>query len=294
MKVSILITAYNEPDTITRALNQIIGQLDKKSAEIFVICPDRETATAAGKFKQIQTLTDPGRGKPTALNMGLNAARGDIIIMTDGDVRIGANALLALLKPFEDETVGAVSGRPVSLSPRDRMLGYWSHLLTEAGAHQERLGRDRLGKFFVCSGYLYAIRSRIIDSVPEDALAEDAVISHMIAEKHYRIRYAPDAEVFVLYPSTYRDWLKQKIRSAGGYTQPFIARSSLRMRSFFYEAWNGWWRAISYPRNPLEFVWTLTLFMARLHLWLLIFWRVQVRHESLQELWKRVESTKGV
>ncbi len=38
-------------------------------------------------------------------------------------------------------------------------------------------------------------------------------------------RYVPQAEVFVRYPTSYSDWLKQKVRSAGGYAQPMIARS---------------------------------------------------------------------
>ena len=192
----------------------------------------------------------------------------------------------------DDPKTGAVSGRPLSISPRETMFGYWSHLLTEAGAHAERLKRDAAGQFFVCSGYLYAIRARLVEHIPEDALAEDAVVSHLIGQQGHRIRYAPGAEVFVKYPSTYRDWLRQKVRSAGGYAQPIIARSPLRMRSFWHEAINGAWRALCYARNLREFAWTLVLMAARVHLWLLILWRVRVLRQPLTTLWKRVESTK--
>ena len=288
--VSILITAYREAATIGRVLDALLPQAH--GAEVIVICPDDETARAAAAYTGVTVLRDSGSGKPAALNMGLRQARGEIIVLTDGDVTIGTGALAALLAPFEDHQVGAVSGRPVSISPRGTMLGYWSHLLTEAGAHAERLKRDAAGQFFVCSGYLYAIRAGLIEHVPEDALAEDAVISHLIGEQGYRIRYAPQAEVFVKYPATYRDWLKQRVRSAGGYAQPIIARSPLRMRSFWHEVAAGTWRALCYPRTLREFLWTLALFAARLHLWLLIFWRVRVRREPLHRLWQRVESTK--
>ena len=50
--------------------------------------------------------------------------------------------------------------------------------------------------------------------------------------------------------------------------------------------------ALRYPRSLREFVWTLALFAARLHLWLRIFWQVRVRQRPLSELWQRVESTK--
>lgn len=288
--VSVLITAYREAATIGRALEALLPQV--QGAEVIVICPDDETAQAAAAYTGVTVLRDSGSGKPAALNMGLRQARGEIIILTDGDVTVGVGALAALVAPFDDPQVGAVSGRPVSISPRGTMLGYWSHLLTEAGAHAERLKRDAAGQFFVCSGYLYAIRARLIEHVPEDALAEDAVVSHLIGEQGYRVRYAPQAEVFVKYPTTYRDWLKQRVRSAGGYAQPIIARSPLRMRSFWHEVAAGTWRAWRYPRTLREFLWTLALFAARLHLWLLIFWHVRVRREPLHRLWQRVESTK--
>ncbi len=274
------------------ALEALIAQYGCPKPEILVICPDDVTASVASTFRQVRVLRDQGHGKPAALNLGLSAATGDIVVMTDGDVYVGPGALAALLEPFADPTVGAVSGRPISISPRNTMLGYWSHLLADAGAHEERLRRDRKGIFLVCSGYLYAIRQGIIPAIPEDALAEDAVISHMIAERGYQIRYAPAAAVFVKYPQTYQDWLKQKVRSGGGYVQPIIAASPLRMRSFRHEVVAGTWRALTYARTLREWCWTWLLFAARLHLWLLILLRVRLQRQRLAELWQRVESTK--
>src|SRR5690606_1083265 len=109
-------------------------------------------------------------------------------------------------------------------------LGYWSHVLVE-GAHQIRLARDAAGDFLLCSGYLFAARRALIPPIPEDALAEDAVISHHIAEQGYQICYAPDADVSVKYPTTYADWLRQKVRSAGGYAQAYVRNSPYSMRS---------------------------------------------------------------
>jgi cellulose synthase/poly-beta-1,6-N-acetylglucosamine synthase-like glycosyltransferase len=288
--ISIVVTAYREAATIGRAIEALLPQ--SGGAEIIVVCPDDETAAVAAAYEGVIVLRDPGKGKPAAMNLALQQAQGSIIIMTDGDVYVGPGALSALLAPFDDPSTGAASGRPISTSPRDTMLGYWSHLLTDAGAHIERSGRDRDGRFLVCSGYLYAIRAGLIDRIPEDALAEDAVVSHLIGQQGYRIRYAQEALVFVKYPDTYRDWLCQKVRSAGGYAQPVIAASPLRMRSFRHEAASGTIRVLKYAQNLREFVWTLAQFAARLHMWLLIFWRVRVRKVPLTTLWKRVESTK--
>ena len=264
-------------------------------AELLVVCPDDETTAVVHHFSethpQIRHIQDPGAGKPAALNIGLAAAQGDIVVLSDGDIVVAEEALAPLLAPFADENVGAVTGHPLSSSPRDTKLGYWSHLLTE-GAHKERLRRDALGEFLLCSGYLFAYRKALIEHIPEDALSEDAVISHRIAEQGYRIRYAADSLVYVKYPTTYHDWLIQKVRSAGGYAQEYVRNSPFQMRSAKLEAVHGTRLALGYAKNLREFGWTLQLFAARVHLWSLVFWQVRVKKRPLSELWQRVETTK--
>lgn len=295
VNVTVLITAFREAATVGGAIEAFLAQLPDK-AEIVVVSPDPETIAVideyATRYPAVRHVADPQRGKPTAFDAGLRAARGEIVVLSDGDVFVADDALEPLLAPFEDPDVGAVSGHPISLSPRDTVLGYWSHLLTEAGAHRARLRRDCAGKFLLCSGYLFAFRRKLIDEVPGDALAEDAVVSHLIAQQGYQIRYAPEAHVFVKYPTTYSDWLRQKVRSAGGYAQDYVRKSPVRMRSPWREALTGTLPALRYARNPREFFWTLLLFAARLHLWLLVLIKVRLLHRPLRKLWQRVETTK--
>ncbi len=295
ISVTVLITAFREAATVGGAIEAFLAQLPDE-AEIVVVSPDPETIAVideyAARYPAVRHVVDPQRGKPTAVDAGLRAARGEIVVLSDGDVLVAEDALDSLLAPFEDPDVGAVSGHPVSTNSRDTVLGYWSHLLTEAGAHRARLRRDCASKFLLCSGYLFAFRRELIDEVPEDALAEDAVISHRIAQQGYRIRYAPEAHVFVKYPTTYSDWLRQKVRSAGGYAQDYVRTSPMRMRSPWREALTGALPALRYARNPREFLWTLLLFAARLHLWLLVLIKVRLLRRPLRKLWQRVETTK--
>lgn len=290
--ISIIITAFREEKTIGRAIEALLRSEIPPGSEIIVVCPDDETANTAARFTDVRIIRDPHKGKPVALQLALDVAQHDLVVLTDGDVFVADGAITALIEPFKDTGVGASSGRPVSLSPRETMLGYWSHLLTDAGAHAERMRLHSQNRFFVCSGYLYAVRKHLLERVPEDALAEDAVISHMIAMKSMTISYVPEAEVYVLYPDTYSDWLKQKVRSAGGYTQKVIADSPLRMRSFRHEVMAGTVRSLQYAKSFKELFFTIALFAARIHLWFLIFWRVKVRKLPLSTLWQRVESTK--
>ncbi len=291
---SIIITAFREPDTIGPAIEAFLPQMPP-DAELIVVCPDVETIAVIHYYAQqdprIKHVADPQQGKPAALNIGLQAANHEIVILTDGDVLVGDHAVAPLLAHFQDKTVGAVTGQPISISPRETKLGYWSHLLVY-GAHSERLRRDQAGQFLLCSGYLFAFRKNLMPTIPTDALAEDAVISHSIAEKGWQIRYAPEAQVFVKYPTTYADWLLQKVRSAGGYAQDAVRNSPFRMRSARLEAVHGSRLALQFAENGRELWWTLQLFAARLHLWGLVFWNVRVWKRPLSQLWQRVETTK--
>lgn len=294
MSVSVLITSYNEPDTVGNAIEACLAQLPT-DGEVLVICPDEATRAVvlsyAARDGRVRHLHDERKGKPAALNVGLAQAQHELVVLTDGDVYAQEDALTPLLAPFADTDVGAVTARPISLSPRQTMLGFWSHLLTD-GAHATRQARAEQGAFLLCSGYLFAYRKALMPHIPEDALAEDAVISHRIAEQGYRIAYAPQARVYVKYPTTYSDWLKQKVRSAGGYVQDYITQSPVQMRSAGLEVRDGLGFALRYPRTWRERWHTLWLLLARLHLWLLVYWRVRVRSRSLLQLWQPVNTTK--
>ena len=295
--LSIIITAFKEPKTITRAIEAFLNQKIKDGFEILVVCPDEETQQAVLKYarknSRIRFIKDKGQGKPKALNLAFNQAQGDILVLSDGDVYVGENSVSTLIKPFDDPKIGAVSGRPISLNSRDILFGFWSHLLTNAGAHLERLNRARQRKFIACSGYLYAIRKGIVQKIPEKVLSDDVIISHIIWQKGYKIVYSPEAKVYVKYPSNFRDWLIQKRRSAGGYMQiNKYFKNPPRMRSFSREIISGTFKALSYPKTLKEFWWTLLLFFARLYLWIIILWDQRIRKPCFEEMWKRVESTK--
>ncbi|MDP3917457.1 MAG: glycosyltransferase [Nanoarchaeota archaeon] len=294
--ISIIITAYKEEKTIGRAIESILQEKIKEKVEIIVICPDKPTADVVKEYqkkhKSILLLKDKREGKPAALNQTFKKAKGDIIILTDGDVYIEKDAIKNLIMPFKDKNVGAVCGRPISTNSRDTMLGYWSHLLTDVGAHETRLRLSKKGKFIVCSGYLYAIRSGIVNEIPLNSLSDDAVISSMIAKKGYKIQYSPKSLVYVKYPSNFKDWMAQKKRSTGGYLQiKELSGNNTTMRSFSKEASNVL-NVFSYSKNIKEFLWTIILILVRLYMWLLIFYDQKIKKKSFEKIWVRIESTK--
>ncbi len=293
--LSIVITAYREPNTIGRAIDAFLSQELPEDYELLVVCPDPETAAVVAPYTarnpRLRRVRDEGHGKPAAVNLALSEASGKVVILSDGDVYVGSGAVQALLAALEDPQVGIVSGRPVSMNPRDTMLGYWSHVLVDSGAHRQRLLRHERGEFLECSGYLYAFQRALVRPVPEDALAEDGLISRMVWEQGFRTAYAPAAEVFVKYPTSYQDWIRQKTRTSGGYAQAY-AKGSPGIKSFRGEAIHGVRAALGYARSPRELWWTMLLFAARLHVWLRVWMDVRLRKKPFEDVWQRVESTK--
>lgn len=288
--LSIIITAYKEPATITRAIRALRKQNIPEKFELLVVCPDKETAAAASKFARVKQLTDKGIGKPAAMNLALKRAKGDVLLFTDGDVFVGKGAIAALLRALQKKGYGAVCGRPIPLNNKNGLFGYWAHLLTDA-ADTVRRKRTVQGKYIDCTGYLYAIKAGIVQAIPQDALSDDAVISSKVWQAGLKIAYAPKAKVFVKYPDNWSDWIKQKRRSTGGYIQSQYLHKKQRMRSFSREALGGWF-ALSYAKNAKELWWTLLLVLARLWLWINILFTIKLQKQPFQHIWTRVESTK--
>lgn len=294
--ISIIITAFREQNTIGKAIESIASQDIKEDYEIIVSCPDKETAGVvnfyAKKYKQVRHFKDPGKGKSFALNMLFGVAKGRILILTDGDVYVGENSINEILKLFENEKIGCVSGRPVSTNQKNTLLGYWSHLLADAGAHRIRKERFEKNEFLECSAYFFAFRKGIIKKIPLD-VAEDAIIPYEFWKKGYKIGYEEDAKVYVKNPVTFHDWVKQRKRTADAHTKlTGYVPNFPKVKSFWNEIKKGTFWALSYPKSPKEFFWTLALFFARFYIWVSIFIDNTFRHKEYNDAWARVESTK--
>lgn len=292
--ISIIITTYRETKTLEQTLRVILAEKLPNIREVLVVAPDDETRDLIqSKFNnQVKFIQDEGHGKPAALNLAFKHAQGNILILTDGDVVVEPDSLAKLIRPFENQKIGAVCGQPISISPRNTMLGFWSHFLTHA-AHRVRLTKKNSGEYLDCSGYLYAIRSNIVEKIPENVLADDIYISTQIAQAGYKIDYTSEAKVKVKYPTNFKDWVIQKRRSAAGHSQKFNDQKiSSPMRNFWQEAWQGAKMFFSYPKSLKEFIWLKLLFIARIYLWILIFIDKKILRKKYGRGWKRVESSK--
>ncbi|MDD3647958.1 MAG: glycosyltransferase [Candidatus Dojkabacteria bacterium] len=318
MNYSIIVTAWKEPETVKKAINSVLNpewnNLSKNSDfEIIVACPDEETWKSAlsiaqeFKFENIIWVKDPQKGKPTGLNMALEKVRGQIIILTDGDVYMDKEAVPALLEHFKDSKVGGVTGRPVALGKKNNFMQFAAHFYADVAHHKRMvtMRKDVAGKslkivskepgFFVLSGYLSAMRKGLVEKIPGDCLIDDAYISYVIHNKGYKLAYEPESKVFVKYAQDLKDWYAQKLRSVGGYEQLWkygVIKKETKVRNFWKELEYALWYPITYVKHVKEVFWALLLYPTRLWLWIQIFWQQRIKKKSFSDTWVRIESTK--
>lgn len=311
--ITVIITSWKEPKTIGKCI-KCIGDRKysglTKPFEIIQVSPDIETLDAGANSakdlnlsaKEYIQIKDPQRGKPYALTLALEKAKGEIIILTDGDTYFERNSVKYLLEPFENSNVGGVSGRPISIDSKDTIMGYWGHLLSDA-AHHRRVNmiNNKVGNYYVSSksffpmsGYIMGIRRYNFD-IPSNVLSDDAYISYSIRNMGKEIAYAPLAKSYVKYPTNLNDYFKQKIRSLGGFTQlerMGVFQKDKQSRSFFIELKYIFF-VLGYAKNTKEFIWSLMLFPIRLITWIKIFWnRIIIKSDMPKHGWERIESTK--
>lgn len=292
--ISIAITSFKEPKTIGRAIDSILNQ-NLKDYELIVSSPDKKTQKVVEKYmqknKNILLIKDKGLGKPTALNLIFKKAHGEILILTDGDVYANKDSIKYLLEAINNsKEIGAVTARVISTNPKDSLFGFWAYLLTES-FHIMRLNEQKRAKNVICSGYLYALRTGIIYSLPEDVLADDAYISFMIQKRGFRTLYEPKAEVYVKYPTNLPDWIRQKKRTAARFYQLKKIFKISKTASLSEEARSTLW-IFTKLKNFKELFWFLFLILMKSYIWARVFLDIRLWRRSFKNNWERVESTK--
>jgi len=302
MKYSLIITAWNEPRTVKNNLETILNPESHnllEDMEIILVCPDQETHLAAEEvviktgFHNFIFIQDERKGKPTALNMGIAASSGEILITMDGDVVIAKNSIPPLIECLSDNKIGGVSGRPVPVDTKETMLGFWANLLTEA-AHRVRLVEMNKGNSYFMSGYLCAFRKYSDLILPANILSDDAWITLEILRKNLKIAYSPNSIVYVNFPRSILDWFRQKRRSAGGYSQLkeyYRNKVKLPKRNFIEELKYVFF-PLTYAKNFKQYLYALALYPMRFILWLIILFDNIRGNKSNSKLWVRIESTK--
>lgn len=237
--VTLLIAAYNEERVIEAKLRNALAMHYPGRLEIVVVSDgstDRTPQIVDSFATQgvVSMHSPPRRGKTAALNRGVAAARGEILVFSDANNDFNPDALVALVQHFRDPAVGGVCGVKRIRDAADRQSSkgdglYWRY---ESAIKQ---AEGRIGSITNADGEIFAMRRRLYRPIEEHIINDDAEITFDIIQQGQRILYEPQAQS-VEYASIHiEDDFFVKVRMVAGGFQT-IARHWRRLlppRSWF-------------------------------------------------------------
>ncbi len=221
--VSIVIAARNEARRLPARITNLLGLEYPVPPEIIVVSDgstDR-TDAALAPFGDRVRLIELGRGgKPLALNAGVAAARGDIIVFADARQRFARNALIELVANFADPAVGAATGELVLDCEGESFVGdskvaegvglYWTY------EKWLRRQESRVWSTLGATGAIYAMRRLLWRPLPPETLLDDVLASMRIVLDGKRVVFDEDARAFDHVAQTAGDESRRKTRTLAG------------------------------------------------------------------------------
>jgi cellulose synthase/poly-beta-1,6-N-acetylglucosamine synthase-like glycosyltransferase len=214
--LSIIIPAHNEEDVIVQKIENTLA-LDYPSDKFeLIIISDGSTDSTNEKIARYRDLRirsnflDVNQGKSKALMAGIEMAKGTIIVLTDADSFISADALKNLAPGFADPKVGVIVGRIIIQDdPKSAVAaGATSHWKFQELLRQfESLA----GSTVSAAGVFHAVRKNLFPPLPEN-VADDQYILLKALERNHRVICEPDACAITIAPTGIREEFRRKAR----------------------------------------------------------------------------------
>jgi cellulose synthase/poly-beta-1,6-N-acetylglucosamine synthase-like glycosyltransferase len=177
--MSLLIAAHNEEAEIEgRLLDALAMDYPREKLEIAVASDGSTDRTAAivRRFadRGVRLFDDPRRrGKAAVIAATMPELRGEIVLLSDANTRLGVDAAARLARWFRDPVVGVACARlvltdPVSGKNADGI--YWKY------ENRIKAAEASLGALLGANGAAYAIRRDLFPRVPDGTIVDDFVI----------------------------------------------------------------------------------------------------------------------
>jgi cellulose synthase/poly-beta-1,6-N-acetylglucosamine synthase-like glycosyltransferase len=237
--ISITVPAYNEAARIRSTIESLLAldyPVDRR--QILIVSDastddtDRIVAEYAHRGVELHRVSQRG-GKTAAENAASASLRGEIIVNTDASIRIQSHSVKALVRMFQDPTIGVASGRDISIGAEAEgnrgESGYVGY---------EMWVRDletRLGGIVGASGCCYATRAQIQHTVLRDDLARDFASALIARRLGLRAVSVNEATAVVPRTPSLRAETKRKARTMAQGLQTLRYGASL-MNPFRYGA----------------------------------------------------------
>jgi len=195
--ISMIIAAHNEADNIAAKLDNVLAMdYPREQLEVIVASDGSNDGTndivRGYASYNVRLLALPRQGKAPALDAGVAASKGEVLVFSDANSMYHPQALRALARPFADPEVGGVAGNQVYTSKKSESLSgdgeqsYWSF------DRKLKQSQSKSGNAISATGAIYAIRRALFRGVPV-GVTDDFAVSTDVIVQGYRLVFAPDA-----------------------------------------------------------------------------------------------------
>lgn len=166
-------------------------------------------AAHAGGAVRVILLPQP-QGKAVALNHGVQAARGEVVVFTDVRQRIAPDAVSRLANALADPQVGAVSGELMLEEGRGHGLGaYWRW------EKMIRQWESLTGSVMGVTGALYAVRRHLLVPLPAGTILDDVWVPMQVIRARQRVLFEPAARAYDNWADSGHEF-RRKVRTLTG------------------------------------------------------------------------------
>lgn len=220
-EVTFLVAAYNEEEIIEEKIkNTLALDYPKDKLKIKVVTDGSNDGTndIVSRFSEAELCFKPERaGKIAAVNRVMPSVESALTVFTDANVMINKDGLKNMIRHFQSNLVGAVSGEKTVLSKEEDGASssgegfYWKYesFLKRKDAEWNTL----VGS----AGELFAIRTHLYENIDTNTLIEDFVMTMKLSAKGYKVAYEPQALAMETGSANIEEETKRKVRiSAGG------------------------------------------------------------------------------
>lgn len=238
-EVCLFVTAYNESDYVEAKVNNMLSlnyPPDKIQYLWITDGSDDGTPEKLRQYPQMEVHHLPERnGKIHAMNRGMKFVKAPIVIFSDSNTILCADAIDIMVKTFRNPKVGCIAGEKRIVDNKlDSAAGSGENIYWKFESWVKRMDSE-FNSTVGAVGELFAIRTSLYAEVENDTILDDFVISLRIAEKGYSIAYTPDAYAIETASVNVKEELKRKVRIAAGGLQTIVRLKEL-LNPFRY----GW------------------------------------------------------
>lgn len=223
--VSIIIPAYNEEKSIARTIESALSlDYPQDKYEIIVVNDGSKDRTyeiakkyASENNPRVKVLTKTNGGKSSALNLGIDNSKSEIIVTMDADTFAQKDSLKKMVGYFYEKNIMAVTPsvgvyKPKTIWQRVQHIEYYLGVFLSKSF-------SSINAIHVTPGAFSSYRREFFlkyGGYDKKSITEDFEIALRIQSKDYRIENAANAVVYTLVPKTFKELAVQRRRWYSG------------------------------------------------------------------------------